>query len=227
MGKAYADQKFRVPRIWSNEELRKVAPLVSGKIVNISAWRDEDKEGSHYKDYFSGGTEYWVTNFESSARGFQGNMENEIFVDLTKALDINLVDAFDVAFNHTVLEHVFDVHTAFSNICRMTKDLAIIVVPFMQEEHGDYGDFWRFTPQAMDQLFRLNGMGTVYLSYNEDSNASIYVFCVASKYPERWFQIRSLPGNKIDYSLNGSAKPGVGVIRNSLLRRIGKKISGG
>lgn len=217
------DRKFRVPRRWSNLELRRIAPLPSGKIVNVSAWKDEDKEGGRYRDYFSNATEYWITNFESNARGFQGNLENEIFLDLTQPLDAGLHDAFDVVFNHTVLEHVFDVHAAFANLCRMTQDLAIIVVPFLQEEHGDYGDFWRFTPQAIDRLFRLNGMSTLYLSYNEDRDASIYVFGVASKHSDRWQAIASLSGNRVGYVGDGSAKPGVGIIRNSLLHRLSKR----
>jgi len=38
------DNKFQVPRIWSNAELRKFAHLFSGSIVNVSGWIDKDKE---------------------------------------------------------------------------------------------------------------------------------------------------------------------------------------
>lgn len=221
------DKKFRRPRAWSNRELRRVCPVFTGKIVNVSGWRDADKEGGRYRDYFSNAEEYWITNYESNARGFQGDLEGEIFLDLTRPLRDELVGKFDVVFNHTVLEHIFDVNMAFANLCRMTKDVAIIVVPFMQEEHGDYGDFWRFTPQALDRLFSLNGMTTLYLSYNEDRNASTYVFGVASKHPNRWPQIASMPSNKINYTQDGSAKPGVGIIRNSFLHRLRKRVAWG
>ena len=45
------DRKFRLPRIWSNNELKKFSDLFRGDIVNISAWRDEDKEGKQIRDY--------------------------------------------------------------------------------------------------------------------------------------------------------------------------------
>ena len=39
------DRKFRVPRIWSNKELKKFASLFSGEIINVSGWMDNDKQG--------------------------------------------------------------------------------------------------------------------------------------------------------------------------------------
>jgi hypothetical protein len=74
------DKKFRVPRVWSNQELKKFAPLFKGSIVNVSAWKDWDKENKRYKDYFSSAAEYWMTNYQGE-RGFQGNFENEYFLD--------------------------------------------------------------------------------------------------------------------------------------------------
>ena len=50
-----------------------------------------------------------------------------------------MVGAFDVAYNHTTLEHIYGVHKAFANICRMTKDVVIIVLPFLQQYHAEYG----------------------------------------------------------------------------------------
>lgn len=214
------DRKFRKARIWSNKEIRRICSAFGGKIVNVSGWKDADKEGNRYRDYFPYAKEYWITNYESSARGFQGDLENEIFLDLTQPLSNDLVGDFDVVFNHTVMEHIFEINIAFANLCRMTKDIVIVVVPFMQEEHADYGDFWRFTPQALERLFNLNEMSTLYLSYNEDADASIYVFGVASKHPERWSHIVSLPGNKVNYIQDGSPKPGINIIRNSFLYRL-------
>lgn len=46
------DKKFRVPRVWSNRELEKFGHLFSGKGVNVSGWKDIDKEGKKYRDYF-------------------------------------------------------------------------------------------------------------------------------------------------------------------------------
>ncbi len=220
------DRKFRRPRIWSNEQLKVLCAYFGGSIVNVSGWKDIDKEGKRYKDYFPKATEYWITNYESNARGFQGNLENEVFLDLTKPLEEQLVDRFDVVFNHTVLEHVFDVSTAFANLCTMSKDVVIVVVPFLQEEHADYGDYWRFTPQALDQLFKKNSFETLYVSFNDDKDASIYVVAVGSRHPERWQNIINLSGNRKHTIYDPSVSPGSRVIRNGLLYRLKKLVKG-
>lgn len=102
------DKKFRVPRSWSNSELKKFATLFSGRVVNVSGWRDIDKQGACYRDYFINAEEYWITNYRPEARGFQGNQENELFLDLTDPLPLDF-PKYNVVFNHTVLEHIFEV----------------------------------------------------------------------------------------------------------------------
>lgn len=208
------DRKFRLPRVWSNRELSRFASRFDGSVVNVSAWRDEDKEGRHYRDYFSGAREYYVSNYVSNARGLQGDIENEFFLDLTEPLPSEQ-RTFDVVFNHTVLEHIFEVDQAFANLCALSKDVVIVVVPFLQEEHADYGDFWRFTPQSLGRLFDKNGFELLYLNYNDDRNASIYVFAIGSKHPERWSELRSAPGNRAA-SLGDPATPcGAQIISNA------------
>ena len=187
------DRVFRLPRVWSNRELSKFAHLFKGDIANVSGWKDIDKEGKCYKDYFFNADSYCITNYKSEARGFQ-NFENEIFLDLTVPLSNDLIHKFDVVFNHTVLEHIFDIQTAFKNLCLMTKDIAIVVVPFLQEMHADYGDYWRFTPLTMDILFRENSMEMMYCSFNSHKNASVYLFCIASKDKSKWLD--SIPQQK-------------------------------
>jgi len=153
--------------------------------VNVSGWKDEDKEGGTYRQYFSQAKSYTITNYKSEARGFQG-MQNEIFLDLTQDLPSNLLSKFDVVFNHTTLEHIFEVEKAFQNLCDMSRDVVIIVVPFLQQMHADYGDYWRFTPLAVKKLFEKYSFEVLHLSFNTDANASVYVFAVASRHPERW-----------------------------------------
>lgn len=179
------DKKFRAARVWSNVELKKIAPHCKGDVINVSAWRDEDKEGSHYKDYFSGASSYVISNYKSEARGFQG-IENEFFLDLTAELDPGLINKWDVVFNHTALEHIFEVDTAFKNLCLMSKDLVIIVVPFMQEMHGDYGDYWRFTPLCLSKMYQKNGSEMIYCNFNNEKNTSVYITAVGSKNPSKW-----------------------------------------
>ena len=43
IGGALIDRKFRVARNWSNQEIKRFAPLFSGRVINVSAWNDEDK----------------------------------------------------------------------------------------------------------------------------------------------------------------------------------------
>ena len=190
------DRKSRIPRIWSNKELRKFSSHFYGDIVNVSGWKDEDKEGQKYSSYFENKKSYTITNYVSEARGFQG-AENEIFIDLTNDLPSEHIQKYDVVFNHTVLEHIFEIDKAFSNLCALTKDIAIVIVPFLQPMHADYGDFWRFTPLCLQRLFEKNGMKVLYCSYNNPINASVYIFCIATKNIEKWKDI--LPSNIDEY----------------------------
>lgn len=181
----FVDRKFRLPRIWSNQELRKFAHLFEGDVVNVSGWKDIDKEGRKYQQYFTSASSYKITNYESEARGFQG-YKDEIFLDLEKDLPTDLKKRFDVVFNHTVLEHIYKVHKAFENLCLMSKDTIILVVPFLQEMHTSYGDYWRFTPLALKNMFEENEFKIQYLSFNSHRNASVYLFCIATRFPEKW-----------------------------------------
>jgi hypothetical protein len=175
----------RLARRWSNAELRKFAGWFPGDIVNVSGWRDEDKSGAHYADYFTQKASYTVTNYKREARGVQGGA-GEVFLDLEAPLDRALEGRFDVVFNHTVLEHVYAFQTAFTHLCAMSRDLVIIVVPWLQPYHGDYGDYWRFSPLAVQKMYEANGLSPLYLSFNEDAFASVYVFAIGTKHPERW-----------------------------------------
>lgn len=186
------DRKFKIARVWSNRELRKVAPLFTGDVVNISAWDDRDKEGGYYEDYFTQKHQYYYTNY-SGERGLQGK-KNEYFLDLTQELPNELKQKFDVVFNHTTLEHVFDVRKAFQNLCLASRDIVIVVVPFCQKQHGKnrYQDFWRFTPICLRYLFKENGLEVIYESQSTYKNAAIYLLFVGSRYPENWKQLMPL-----------------------------------
>ncbi len=179
------DRRFRLPRTWSNKELKKISHLFFGDVVNVSAWKDEDKKGLHYKEYFVNASNYFCTNF-GGIRGY--NKEKDINLDLTKELPIELRTQFDVVFNHTTLEHIFNIKTAFKNLCDMSKDIVILIVPAIQPQHetDSFKDYWRFTPSSIRELFFENGMKVLYESTNMDLNAGVYLFFVASKHPELW-----------------------------------------
>jgi len=176
--------KFMKPRIWSNNELKKFAPLFSGDIVNVSAWRDEDKQGRKYRDYFVNANSYTITNWKGE-KGFQGK-KNEILLNLEGNLPKNLIGKFDVVFNHTTLEWIYDVRKAFKNLCLLSRDIVIIVVPFYAEITKHPNDYWRFTPQSIGKLFEENGYKLLYLNINKNYFTYKYIFAIGTKKPERW-----------------------------------------
>jgi len=182
------DRQFRLARMWSNSELRKIDFLFKGDIVNVSGGEDIDKEGNTYATYFPNKNKWYLTNYAAgSFRGFQGR-ENEFQVDLTAALPPELEQRFDVAFNHTTLEHIFDVRKAFANLCRMSMDVVIVVVPFCQVQHESsaFNDYWRFTPTCIRELFRENEFDVIYEAESPDIDAAVYLLVVGSRNPDRW-----------------------------------------
>lgn len=176
------------PRRWSNRELSRFAPLFNGAVVNVSGWRDEDKEGRPYKNYFTQASSYAVTNYWGSSTPNDGAPDS-IFLDLAADLPEAFNGAYDVVLNHTVLEHIFDVPKAVGNMASMTRDVMIMIVPFMQDEHyspGLYGDFWRFTPLCVKQLMENNGLTLMHLSSNNSPWFPVYLFAIGSRHPDKW-----------------------------------------
>jgi hypothetical protein len=59
-----------------------MAHFFTGNVCNVSAWRDQDKQGGTYKEYFSNAKSYSVTNYhDSEARGFQQDIDNQIIFE--------------------------------------------------------------------------------------------------------------------------------------------------
>jgi hypothetical protein len=181
----FIDRVHRVPRLWSNRELARVGDLFEGDVVNVSAWRDEDKAGGHYRDYFPRARSYSLTNFRADMRGYQG-IDGELFLDLEQPLPETLTARFDVVFNHTTLEHVYDFRTAFANMSAMTRDAFIIIAPWLQPFHGDYGDYWRFSPLALSRLMVDNGLTPARITWNDDRRASVYIFAIGVREKDKW-----------------------------------------
>lgn len=174
-------------RRWSNQQLERYGKLFKGSILNVSGWKDEDKEGRKYADYFPNKENYLISNI-SGARGASG-INNEIILNLENDLDQSLQQSFDVVFNHTTLEHVFSIEKAFKNICDLSRDIVIVIVPFMQIEHfehGSYLDYWRFTRFSLQEMFRKNNYKLLYLSSNYNPVFPVYYFCIATRNPEKW-----------------------------------------
>lgn len=215
----------RIPRLWSNDELRKFGHLFSGDVVNVSAWQDKDKEGNCYREYFPNKASYTITNFEASKRGFQGT-PGEVFLDLEKPLHEDLEEAFDVVFNHTTLEHTYEFRRAFGNLCNMTRDVVIIVVPFVQQMHGTYGDYWRFSPEAVVRLMEENHLSVAYLSFNNHRQASVYVFAIGVKDQQKWQSLFPFEVDYVDPAFRHLGEPyaGCNAIRLSRARVVANKV---
>ncbi|MEG3089313.1 hypothetical protein [Sphingomonas sp. PB4P5] len=180
-----ADRRFRSARQWSNREIATLGPLFDGDIVNVSGWDDRDKEGGVYRSYFTNKKSYAITNYGGDhGEGADG----EIPLDLERTLPAELKHRFDLAFNHTTLEHVFMLFDAFHNICEMSRDAVLIIVPFAQVEHFEesFGDYWRFTPQAMRRLFEREGMTLAYCSVTDHKDAALYVTALGVRDPAKW-----------------------------------------
>jgi hypothetical protein len=176
---------FRLVRRWSNVELAKYAPLFDGPVINVSAWADQDKEGRTYRGYFRPGTEYWISNIGTSEGEMQG-WDNEFFLDLEVDLPPEQVGRFATVFNHTSLEHIWDFRKAFANLCALSSDAVVVIVPWLQPLHADYGDFWRFSPQAVVRLFEEQGMKVMHLNWNRAPRQSVYVFAIAVRDSRKW-----------------------------------------
>lgn len=187
LGRSKKEWPSRQARIWSNQELKKFSNLFSGKVINVSAWKDEDKQGGYYKNYFIKAKSYEISNYD----GWRGDNTklSGYTIDLEKEIDPGLVRVFDVVFNHTTLEHIFLVSEAFKNLCLLSKDIAIIVVPFVQRLHGPQdGDFWRLSPYCVRRLFQQNGYSVIYESASSSCDV-IYLFFIATRHPENWSDI--------------------------------------
>jgi len=171
-------------RSWSNKFIGEIAPVVTGRVVNVSAWMDEDKEGRHYRDYFTAATSYETTNF-GGWRGADAPSDHDL--DLQAAMPEALRGAFDLVFNHTTLEHVFDIHRAFEIMAGMSRDAMLIIVPFIQHLHGpEDGDFWRPSPYAMRRLFRANGMEPILEQAGPEGGKTRYLGYFAARNPDSW-----------------------------------------
>jgi len=177
-------------RAWSNDQLRQIGILFTGDVVNVSGWRDDDRgQPAHkYREYFPEARSYALTNYPGT-RGLADEEGGSIPVDLEAPMPADLAGRFDVVFCHTVLEHVLNVDRAFDALADLTRDITILVVPFMQDQHcdeGAYGDYWRFTPTALDGMLRRRGLSTVYVAANDQPWYPIYLFHVASRQPDAW-----------------------------------------
>jgi len=179
-------------RLWSNDQILKYCPHFVGDIINISGGTDSDKEHKFYKSYFKNARSYKISNYIKESN-------HDIILDLSTPLnnDSSLYKKYDVVFTHTVLEHIYNMDNAIKNICDISRDIIITVIPFIQSFHcRDYfSDYWRFSPHALISKFNEHGFKTLHIDWNDDPFGNIYIFHIASNNPTKWEAINSF--NKI------------------------------
>jgi hypothetical protein len=218
------DKKFLRPRNFSNDMLRRYSKHFSGRVINVSGWRDEDGEGGFYRDYFKNISDYVVSNVGGQGKGFgsAGSRYEEVELDLEKEIPPHLENYFNVVFNHTTLEHVFKFQLAFGHLCQLSNDVVIVVVPVMQQIHNtdDFGDYWRPTPMAIAKLFLENGLEPLVVKCNDQPFAPVYCFAIGSKKPEL-YKDKFL--KEVDFQM-GAFNYGSSLKRESMNNLLAKKI---
>ncbi len=189
-------------REFSNAILRYYAPLFTGKVINVSGWNDSDFENGFYKTYFTKATKYFVSNAPDCDTKGVGSYTNEILIDLEKVLDPGLEKKFDVVFNHTTLEHVFDLDTAFRNLCLLSRDVVIIVVPTLQHIHtkSGFGDYNRPTPLGIAKYFEKYDFENVVIQSNEQPFSPIYCFAIATRKGSKYIDMIE---KSLEFSMGG------------------------
>tara|TARA_B100001287_G_C22566174_1_gene473968 strand:- start:165 stop:911 length:747 start_codon:yes stop_codon:yes gene_type:complete len=194
---------FRKPRLETNKILKKFAHLFKGHVINVSGSSDSDKDtsffnyyfgdfdsGKRYKDYFINANSYTISNYPKDKTNYNLDKSSMIFLDLEENyIKKELIENFDVVYCHTVFEHLFDIFKAFKNLCSLSRDVVIFIVPQFQRIHDyerGYKDYWRFTPFSVDELFKKNGFTVLYRETTLGFSSSMYLFYIASKKPKTW-----------------------------------------
>ena len=189
------------PREFSNAILKYYAPLFDGKIINVSGWKDGDFESGVYKSYFTNATTYSVSNAPTSSKGV-GSLESEIEIDLSIPISDSEKRQFDIVFNHTTLEHIFEIETAFKNLCDLSNEVVILVVPTLQQIHFNegYGDYNRLTPMGVVKYFEKNDFEVLVLQSNEQQFSPIYCFAIAARRGSKYIGVIE---KTLDFSMGG------------------------
>ena len=188
------DKNFTNPRQYSNAMMRYYAPLFSGDVINVSGASDSDYYGSFYKDYFKTIDSYSISNAPTADKGLGSVSDKsvtEIEIDLNKPVIDTLQKKYDVVLNHTTLEHVYEMHTAFKNLCDMSRDAVIIVVPVLQQIHirESFGDYNRPTTMGIAKMFKENGFTPLVVLTNNQPFAAVYCFAIGVRDPKKYADI--------------------------------------
>ncbi len=173
-------------RSFSNKMLGAYSAIFKGSVINVSGWDDRDGFGSVYRSYFKECKNYTISNAPVKHKGvgsLKNDAINEIEIDLNYPIISELSKKYDIVFNHTTLEHVFNTQIAFKNLCDMSREVVIIVAPVIQQLHNaeECGDYNRLTTMGIAKNFKINGFDPVVIKTNDQPFAPVYCFAIAVK----------------------------------------------
>jgi SAM-dependent methyltransferase len=126
--------------------LRAHAAAITGDVISLGSGSDSDKEGRHYRDYFTRATSYTTADLNSE-RGADLQIDIRAMPHVSDA-------AYDAVLCNSVLEHVDNYRSGLAEITRVLKPGGILLlnVPFRQALHLEPYDFWRFTSHGLRYL---------------------------------------------------------------------------
>ena len=135
-------------RAESNRVLRKWCAPVTGDVLSIGSGDDADRQGAHYRDYFTSASSYTTS---------------EVVEGCDLVLDVmnpgKLGRKWDAIFCSGVLEHVNDPDAALDGMKSLLrkKGTLLLGVPFRQAIHRAPEDFWRWTEHGIRVLLERHG----------------------------------------------------------------------
>ena len=148
--RVYGRHRTSVYRQHQNRFLREYCSSMDVQaVLNIRAQPGSaDKEGGCYEDYFPD-ADFFTLDRNSV------DHPRHIVADL---MDLsNVLRKFDLILMMSVLEHVEQPFLAASKLRRLLNDDGhlYLTLPFFYPVHEgpDFGDFWRFTPSSLPQVF--------------------------------------------------------------------------
>ena len=151
---------------------------------------------------FSAAYEYFGMDLiPAGANVLAGDMCSRVYLDDKR----EQVGTFDVVYSNEVFEHLARPWIAVENIDSLLRDggLCVIVVPFSQRYHESPGDYFRYTPDGIIELFRAAGRYEVLETgfdirarrYDWQGNGDANDVCPSDKYGawrETWYSLAIL-----------------------------------
>jgi hypothetical protein len=172
------------PRKWSNREIKNIVnlPLLNKTVLNLSGWDDSDKEGKQYREYFTGSKSYSISRYQKdNVRSVDGCT---LIIDLENIETSDLSETFDIVFTHTVLEHVYDLKSAFKIMRILSNKYIVGVVPMVNVVHWEvnsYQDYWRFTPHGVNKCLEDIDYELIHLKVGPKTDLYQYIVFVGIK----------------------------------------------